>query len=919
MSGNQDYPFQEIEPRWQQYWEANRTFCAEDKSSKPKYYLLDMFPYPSGAGLHAGHTENYTASDILDRYLRAKGYNVLHPMGWDAFGLPAEQYAIRTGTHPADTTRKNIDQFRGQIQRLGVAIDWEREVNTTDPEYYRWTQWIFLQLFKKGLAYVDERPVNWCPQLGTVLANEEVIDGKSEVGGFAVERRNLRQWVLRITAYADRLLDGLSQVDWPESTKTQQTNWIGRSTGAEIIFGLDGFEDKLTVFTTRPDTLFGATYMVIAPEHPLVERLTTKDQAAAVEAYVAAASSKSDLDRTDLAKEKTGVFSGSHAINPINGERIPIWIADYVLMGYGTGAIMAVPAHDARDYEFATAFSIPIRQVIADPDSEQTKLPFTGNGSLVNSGKFNGLSVEIGKNAIIASLAERNRAKATVNYRLRDWLFSRQRYWGEPFPILWVDSSAYQSIVASGGALARALPDNPIVYRDDQGLERYAVPVLESFLPLTLPKTDNYKPSGDAQSPLANIPSWVNVWLHVVSGVTLPSSQSRPAGDDWVAASRETNTMPQWAGSCWYYLRYCDPKNNKALIDPAKESYWQVPDFYIGGAEHAVLHLLYARFWHQFLFDIGVVTTPEPFKRLFHQGIILGEMEYRLFLDEAGNPVSVSEVPNIDQWKGSTRKLSESEVQKIKLGKNDAYQWLENPNILVDARAFKMSKSRGNVVNPDDYIERYGADALRLYEMFMGPLAEMKPWSSNGIEGPFRFLKKVWRLFFDKEGQPSAAIIDGDESNMEVLKVLNFTIQKVSSDIESLSYNTAIAQLMILVNTLQKAETLSRCTLRTLVQLIAPFAPHLAEELWQHLGEAPSVAYAPWPKPVAIALEDEQVTVVFQVNGKMRGEGKFPKTISKEEVEATALAEPRVQSQLEGKSVVKVIYVPGKILNLVVK
>ncbi len=919
MSGHADYNFRAIEPRWQEYWETHRSFRAEDNSSKPKYYLLDMFPYPSGAGLHAGHTENYTASDILDRYQRAKGYNVLHPMGWDAFGLPAEQYAMKTGTHPAITTRRNIEHFTAQIKRLGIAIDWEREINTTDPSYFRWTQWIFLQLFKHGLAYVDERPVNWCPELGTVLANEEVIDGRSEVGGFPVERRALRQWVLRITAYADKLLAGLDNVDWPDSTKTQQTNWIGRSTGAEIDFELDGHDTSLKVFTTRPDTLFGATYMVIAPEHPLVRQLTTEAQLTKVEAYVAQAANKSDLDRTDLAKEKTGIFTGSYAINPVNGAKIPIWVADYVLMGYGTGAIMAVPAHDTRDFEFATAFDLPIVQVIADPDNADTTLPYTGDGRLVNSGPFDGNTVEMGKSAIIDWLATRNAGKATVNYRLRDWLFSRQRYWGEPFPILWVDEVAYKAAINAKGRVADFLPESPITYSDSDGTTHFALPVVPECLPLTLPETDNYKPSGDAQSPLANIPEWVNVWVNVETGETLSGLNPRPAPSEWVAGRRETNTMPQWAGSCWYYLRYCDPRNSKHLIDPEKERYWGVPDLYIGGAEHAVLHLLYARFWHIFLHEIGVVTTPEPFTKLFHQGIILGEMEYRLYRDSDGNPVSADSIADPNQWSGTVEKLDESQVQKSKINKVDIYHLPDNANIRIEAKAFKMSKSRGNVVNPDDYIERYGADSLRMYEMFMGPLADMKPWSSNGIEGPHRFLKKVWKLIVAKDGGLSPALTDGDEKNLDTLKLLNATIEKVSSDIESLSYNTAISQLMILVNTLQKADTLAHSTAKALVQMLAPFAPHLAEELWERLGEAPSVAYAPWPKPVEIQAQDDQVKVIFQVNGKLRGEGWFAAHAKQDEVEAVARAEPRVTSQIDGKQIVKVIYVPGKILNIVAR
>ena len=919
MSGHTEYNFKAIEPRWQKFWDENKTFRAPDSSNKPKYFMLDMFPYPSGAGLHAGHTENYAASDILDRYKRAKGYNVMHPMGWDAFGLPAEQYAMKTGTHPAITTRRNIDHFTSQIKRLGIAIDWDREINTTDPAYFRWTQWIFVQLFKKGLAYIDERPVNWCPELGTVLANEEIIEGKSEVGGFPVERRALRQWVLRITAYADKLIEGLDNVDWPESTKTQQKNWIGRSTGAEIVFDVEGYNDKITVFTTRPDTLFGATYMVLAPEHPLVATVTQSDQKANVEAYIAQAANKSDLDRTDLAKEKTGIFTGAYAINPINNEKIPVWVADYVLMGYGTGAIMAVPAHDTRDHEFATEFNIPITQVIGEDGKTDTKLPYTGKGVLVNSGKFDGLSVDEGKDAIIAELAEKKVGEATINYRLRDWLFSRQRYWGEPFPIIWIDEAGYKAAVASNGRLSEFLPESPITYVDPELGNRYAIPVIPDFLPLTLPETDNYKPCGDAQSPLANIPEWVNVWVNTITGEAISNTNPQPDSDEWVAGNRETNTMPQWAGSCWYYLRYCDPRNNKQLIDPEKESYWGVPDMYVGGAEHAVLHLLYARFWHIFLHELGVVTTKEPFAKLYHQGIILGETEYRLYSNPDGNPVSYETIKDPAQWDGTVEKLDDSKIEKSKVNKQEIYHLVGKPEIQVEARAFKMSKSRGNVVNPDDYIERYGADSLRTYEMFMGPLADMKPWSSNGIEGPHRFLKKVWRLLVAKEGGLNAKIIDAPEKNVATLKLLNATIKKVSSDIETLDYNTAISQLMILVNALQKTDNVSKSTAKALVQMLAPFAPHLAEELWELLGELPSVAYAPWPAPIEIKLDDEEAKVIFQINGKLRGEGMFPPSAKQPEVEAVAMAEPRIQSMIEGKTVVKVIYVPGKILNIVAK
>jgi len=692
-----EYDFSQIEPHWQSFWEKNRTFRASDETSKPKYYVLDMFPYPSGTGLHIGHPEGYTATDIIARYKRAKGFNVLHPIGWDAFGLPAEQHAVKTGTHPASNTQNNIVNFRRQIKALGFSYDWDREVDTTDPKYFRWTQWIFLQLFKKGLAYVDERPVWWCPELRTVLANEEVIDGKSEVGGFPVERRNLRQWVLRITAYAERLLADLKDVDWPDSTKRMQEAWIGRSDGAEILFKLEPeSRGNLKVFTTRPDTLFGCTYMVLAPEHPLVSTLTTPDQREAVASYKKKSAAKSDLERTDLAKEKSGVFTGAYAINPVNGARVPIWIADYVLMGYGTGAIMAVPAHDERDYEFARQYALPIVQVIANKDGAETKLPFIADGSLVNSGPYTGLDWAEAKRRITADLAARGVGQVAVNYKLRDWLFSRQRYWGEPFPIVWVNETDYRRAMAARPADA---PSAPVTFTQD-GVTHYALPLPARALPLELPEVQTYLPSGTGESPLANCTAWLEIWFDYETGAALPATQPRPAGDRWVRARRETNTMPQWAGSCWYYLRYLDPRNDQAIADPARLAYWGVPDLYVGGAEHAVLHLLYARFWHKVLFDLGVVPQHEPFKKLFHQGIILGE----------------------------------------------------------DGE--KMSKSRGNVVSPDTINASHGTDTLRLYLMFLGPLEAMKPWNPRGIEGVHRFLKKVWRACLTEEGVPSPKISD---------------------------------------------------------------------------------------------------------------------------------------------------------------
>ncbi len=849
-----DYDFLRIEPHWQAIWEQTRPFRAENGGARPKYYVLDMFPYPSGAGLHIGHPEGYTATDILARYKRAKGFNVLHPIGWDAFGLPAEQHAVKTGTHPAANTQNNITNFRRQIKALGFSYDWDREVDTTDPEYFRWTQWIFLQLFRRGLAYVDERPVWWCPELRTVLANEEVIDGRSEVGGFPVERRNLRQWVLRITAYADQLLDGLKDVDWPDSTKRMQEAWIGRSEGAEVRFALeDAALGELRIFTTRPDTLFGCTYMVLAPEHPLVPGLTTGPQRAAVEAYRKATAAKSDVDRmSDAAKEKTGVFTGSYALNPVNGARVPIWIADYVLMGYGTGAIMAVPAHDERDFEFARKYELPVPRVIAAADGSDT-LPYVGEGRLINSPGYDGLEWAEAKRRITADLAARGIGQATVNYKLRDWLFSRQRYWGEPFPIVWVSEEDYRR----AAALRSDLPERPVTFVE-HGRTLCALPLPESALPLGLPDVQSYLPSGTGESPLANVPDWLEVWFHVTTGESVPASRPRPAGEAWVRGRRETNTMPQWAGSCWYYLRYLDPKNRDAFAGAAAQQYWGVPDLYVGGAEHAVLHLLYARFWHKVLFDLGVVPQPEPFRRLFHQGIILGE----------------------------------------------------------DGQ--KMSKSRGNVVNPDDIIRSYGADTLRLYLMFLGPLEAMKPWNPKGIEGVHRFLRKLWRECVGEDGAANPRIRDDVTLSDGAEKLLHETIRKVGDDIEGLRFNTAISQLMILVNALQKEPALPRAALLTTVQLVAPFAPHLGEELWARLGGAGSVMTASWPVHDPAKLVAETMTIVFQVNGKHRGDASVPVGATEADLVAAAQAHPKVAAQLEGKAIKRTIYVKGKLLNLLV-
>ena len=848
-----DYDFSSIEKKWQEFWEREKTFLAEDQSDKPKYYALDMFPYPSGAGLHIGHPEGYVASDILARYKKSCGFNVLHPMGWDAFGLPAEQYAIKTGTHPSITTQTNVENFRRQIKSIGFAIDWNREINTTDPGYYQWTQWIFLKLFQRGLAYVDEKPVWWCPNLKAVLANEEVVDGKSEVGSHPVERKNLRQVVLRITAYAEKLLDGLEDLDWPDSTKRQQKAWIGRSEGAEVQFQVDGSDDKLEVYTTRPDTLFGATYMVVAPEHPLLEKLVVDEKIEEVKNYIETAAKKSDLDRTDLAKDKSGVFTGTYCINPINGEKIPVWVADYVLISYGTGAIMAVPAHDERDYEFAEKFNIPITRVIAKPKGEESKLPYCGPGVMVNSGEYDGLNANDCKVKIIADLEAKAVGKGAVNYKLRDWIFSRQRYWGEPIPLVWVSLEDFQRAKATEGIIKNSLPTEAVT-SDNDGETWYALPLPASELPLKLPEVENYQPAGTGESPLATITEWLNIWFDLESGKSISRGQPKPDGDNWVSATRETNTMPQWAGSCWYHLRYLDPTNSENLVDPQKEAYWGSPDFYIGGAEHAVLHLLYARFWHRFLHDEGVLKNPEPYKKLFHQGLILGE---------DGN---------------------------------------------------KMSKSVGNVVSPDVVIDAYGADSLRLFEMFLGPLEAVKPWSEKGIEGVHRFLRKVHRECNNRDKHN-----DTEESNKETLKLLHETILKVTEAIEDLRFNVAISQMMILINHLQKVESYSLDTIKSLLQLLAPFAPHLAEDLWLELGGEPSIVNHPWPVARKELLVAEEITIVFQVNGKLRGQGRFPKDADKNTILSAAKADLKVQSFLEGKEIVKEIYVPGKLVNLAAK
>lgn len=800
------YNHKEIEKKWQKYWAKNHTFNTQDDPQKPKFYALDMFPYPSGQGLHVGHPEGYTATDILSRVKRSQGFNVLHPMGWDAFGLPAEQYALDTGNDPAEFTKKNIETFRRQINSLGFSYDWNREVNTTDPEYYKWTQWIFTKLYEKGLAYEAEVAVNWVPELGTVISNEEVIDGKSERGGFDVVRKPMRQWMLKITAYADRLLDDLETVDWPESIKEMQRNWIGRSVGANVEFKVAGTDKSYTVFTTRPDTLFGTTYSVLAPELDLVREITTPEQKAAVEAYIEETAKKSDLKRTDLAKEKTGVFTGAYAINPANGKEIPIWIADYVLASYGTGAIMAVPAHDERDYEFARVFDLPIQPVIEGGDL--SKAAHTEDGPHINSEFLDGLNTEEAIARMNSWLEENGFGKKEVSYRLRDWLFSRQRYWGEPIPIIhWEDGTV--------------------------------TALSEEELPLRLPITDNIKPSGTGESPLANITDWVNV--------VDPETGEK--------GRRETNTMPQWAGSSWYYLRYIDPHNKKELANYEKLERWMPVDIYVGGAEHAVLHLLYVRFWHKFLYDIGVVPTKEPFQKLYNQGMILGE-------------------------------------------NNE-----------------KMSKSRGNVVNPDDVVEAYGADTLRMYEMFMGPLDASIAWSENGLEGSRKFLDRVWRLIVDENNKMRDRITTINDGKLA--KVYNQTVKKVTEDYASMHFNTAISQLMVFVNEAYKADALPYEYVEGFVQLLAPVAPHLGEELWAILGNEDGISYVPWPTYDEAALVEDEIEVVFQVNGKVRSKANVTRDLGKDELEKVALADEAIQEQIAGKTVRKVIAVPNKLVNIV--
>ncbi len=850
-----DYNPAVIEKKWQAYWEANKTFKTADfVPGKPKYYVLDMFPYPSGAGLHVGHPEGYTATDILCRYKRMRGFNVLHPMGWDAFGLPAEQYAVETGTHPAITTGRNINRFREQIKALGFSYDWDREVNTTDPGYVRWTQWIFEQLHRKGLAYMAEVAVNWCPELGTVLANEEVIDGCSERGNHPVVRRPMRQWMLRITDYAERLLNDLDALDWSEGIKEMQRNWIGKSVGAEVTFSLVGSDARVTVYTTRPDTLFGATYMVLSPEHSLVDAVTTGAHRAAVRDYQEKAARKSDLDRTELNPGKTGVFTGGYAVNPVNGAHLPVWIADYVLISYGTGAIMAVPAHDTRDFEFAQTFQLPIRCIIAPAAAEAEaagtdvaavldgRACWTGNGKMINSANdqgldINGLEVTDSKRRATAWLADRGIGQEAVKYKLRDWLFSRQRYWGEPFPVIHMEDGSIRLVD-------------------------------ENDLPLTLPELDDFKPTGTGEPPLAKAGDWL--------AYTDPKTGQR--------GRRETNTMPQWAGSCWYYLRYIDPHNAQAMVDPAKEKYWMPVDLYVGGAEHAVLHLLYARFWHKVLFDLGYVSTPEPFQRLVNQGMILG-LSYK---DQRGALVSMDHVNHTP----------------------DGPLHTETGEKLVEFAA-KMSKSLKNVVNPEDVIGEYGADSMRLYEMFMGPLEAVKPWNTKGVEGVFRFLKRSHRMITT---QP----LSDEPMDREQLRLLHATIKKVTDDLETLGFNTAISQLMICLNAFSgENKPLPQELARAYVLLLAPFAPHLGEELWQTLGSTQSLAYEPWPVYDADCIKVTEVEVLVQVQGKPKARVMMPVDADEAAMQALALAQPAVTAALGGRPIRKVICVPGRLVNIV--
>ena len=811
------YDHKSIESRWQKFWSENQTFKSEDISTnKPKYYVLDMFPYPSGAGLHVGHALGYVATDIVARYKRMKGFNVLHPMGWDAFGLPAEQYAIKTGTHPKETTHQNVSNFKKQINSLGFSYDWSREINTTDPNYYKWTQWIFMQLYNKGLAYEQEVAVNWCPELKAVLANEEVVNGKSDIGGHPVVRLPMRQWILKITDYAESLLDGLDDLDWPENIKELQKNWIGKSEGVELGFDIDGHNDTINVYTTRPDTLFGASYMVLAPEHTLIHSIVTDEQRSKVEAYIEETKKKSDFDRTEVNKDKTGVFTGSYAINPFSKEKIEIWIADYVLISYGTGAIMAVPGHDERDWEFASKYNLPIVEVVEGGDVSKAAYTAKGNAKIINSSNdktlsMDGLSVDQAIKEAILFIEKNSIGKATVNYKLRDWLFSRQRYWGEPFPLIHKDDSVEL--------------------------------IQEKDLPVMLPEVENYKPSDDGKSPLSLVKNWVEV-----------KDES-----DNIIGLRETNTMPQWAGSCWYFLRFTDPNNTNEAWSKERENYWMPVDLYIGGQEHAVLHLLYSRFWHHVLYDLDLVSTKEPFKKLYNQGMILGD------------------------------------------------------------DGTKMSKSRGNVINPEEIMDEYGSDSMRLYEMFMGPLNKSKPWSTKGLQGCYRFVNKLWSIIVDENGNLSSKIVDSDEEDKDTLFLHHQTIKKLGEDIENLHFNTAVSQLMIYCNHLQKCSTVSKKLIEELVIILSPFVPHLSEEFWSLLGHSETITYQPWPQFDESLIQLDEVTIAVQVNGKLRANINIAKDSDEKDVISEAMSLENVEKFTSEGNVVKTIYVPNRLLNFVVK
>ena len=803
------YNHKNIEKKWQDYWDSNKIFKTHDNLDKPKYYVLDMYPYPSGSGLHVGHPLGYIATDIIARYKRHKGFNVLHPMGWDAFGLPAEQYAIKTGTHPSITTRENVKNFKRQIKMLGFSYDWDREINTTDPNYYKWTQWIFIQLYNKGLAYEAEVPVNWCPELKAVLANEEVVDGKSDIGGFPVLRVPMRQWMLKITDYAESLLNGLDDLDWPQSIKELQRNWIGKSVGARIHFDIPSINERLTVFTTRHDTLFGATYIVLAPEHPLVHKIVSDEQKDEVESYIEEAAKKSDLDRTQLNKNKTGVFLGNHALNPANDAKMPIWISDYVIMGYGTGVIMAVPGQDQRDWDFAKKFDLKIIRTVQVSEGFNGEA-YTEDGPAVNSGFLDGLYIEDAKEKILNWLEKENKGERAIQYKLRDWLFSRQRYWGEPIPIVHKDGDT--------------------------------VAIDENELPLELPEVDKYEPSGTGESPLANIKEWVEV----------------KDSNNKIIALRETNTMPQWAGSCWYYLRFIDPKNDKMAWDNDKENYWMPVDLYIGGAEHAVLHLLYSRFWHHVLYDLGHVSTKEPFKKLFNQGMILG------------------------------------------------------------SDGTKMSKSRGNVINPDETVDIYGSDSLRIYEMFMGPLDKGKPWSTTGLQGCSRFIKKLWSILVDDAGELSDHI-SHEESDKETNQIFHQMIMKVSENLENLHFNTCVSEFMIFTNHIQKLDKINIELVKTFIILINPFMPHLAQELWELIGETDELSYQNWPSYDKNVAQQDIITIAVQINGKRRSEIEISRNQTENDVITKAKADPKVFTYLKNSEIVKEIYIKEKILNIVIK